>query len=579
MLTELRARDERFKTVVFKPGLNLIIADITKSSTRTDTRNGVGKSAVVELLHFLLGGRADSGGLLARPALRAIEFELELEWPRTATALRTWRAAENATQILVYPNPLQTDTLIEMAGSLSLTEWQRVLEEKLFALPEEHQGVSGRAMLALYMRRIRSHAFNEHVKTSPQQSPAEASANVSYLLGLDWKLAARYRDLAARESTRQKLAQASKDPVWGRIVGRSAELRGQMTVAQQRVLDLERQVAEFRVVPEYENLQGQADELEQRIRRTRTEDSLDRRNLRDLEYSLRDVTDPDVDYLEAVYSGLGVTLGDAVQRRFEEVRDFHTAVIQNRRSYLEDELTALRGRLEARASERSELGEELANALRLLNEGGALAALNALQQGLASARADLGALRHRFEAARTLEASRSEIRAERGQLESRMRADLLERDQLINEVSVRFLRYATELYGPGREAYLEFDPTPTHLRITPHIDSIGSRGIGNMVTFCFDLTVAVTAQRGGRGPDFLVHDSHLFDGVDARQVARSLALAREVAEAEGIQYIATLNSDDLAKAQEQGFDASSDIIEPRLTDRYEDGGLFGFRFA
>lgn len=415
----------------------------------------MGKSAIVELLHFLLGGRSDPGGLLNKPALRATEFELQLEWPRDPTTVRAWRTASNASEITVDPNPLQSSSsLFEMPGTLSLNEWQRVLEEKLFSLPEEHSGVSGRAMLALYMRRIRSHAFNEHVKTFPQQSPAEASANVSYLLGLDWKLAARYRELAARESTRQKLAQASKDPVWGRIVGRSAELRGQMTVVQQRVLDLERQVSEFRVVPEYENLQGKADDLEQRIRRTRTDDSLDRRNLRDLEYSLRDVTDPDVDYLETVYSGLGVTLGNVVQRRFDEVRDFHTAVVQNRRSYLEDELSALRNRLDSRVLERETLGEELARVLRLLNEGGALAALNTLQQGLASARAELEALRHRFEAAQTLEASRSEIKAERGQLESQMRADLLERDQLISEVSVRFLRYATELYGAGREAYL-----------------------------------------------------------------------------------------------------------------------------
>jgi len=138
-----------------------------------------------------------------------------------------------------------------------------------------------------------------------------------------------------------------------------------MTVVEQRVLDLERQVAQFQVVPEYENLQTRADELEGRIRQTRTGDALDRRNLRDLEYSLRDVTDPDVDYLETVYSGLGLTLGDVVQRRFDEVRDFHSAVIQNRRSYLGDELATLRGRLQARAAERSQLGEELASVLHL----------------------------------------------------------------------------------------------------------------------------------------------------------------------------------------------------------------------
>ena len=157
--------------------------------------------------------------------------------------------------------------------------------------------------------------------------------------------------------------------------------------------------------------------------------------------------------------------------------------------------------------------------------------------------------------------------------------DLRERENIINNVNIRFLEYATRLYGSGREAYLDIDATNSHLKIVPHIDSKDSRGIGNMVIFCFDLTVAVAAHRAGRGPDFVVHDSHLFDGVDERQLARALNLAREVAEEESMQYLVTLNSDDLAKASAQGVDLSDHIITPRLTDDFEDGGLFGFRFS
>lgn len=40
----------------------------------------------------------------------------------------------------------------------------------------------------------------------------------------------------------------------------------------------------------------------------------------------------------------------------------------------------------------------------------------------------------------------------------------------------------------------------------------------------------------------------------------------------------TMNSDDLTKAQHYDDGLVSDVIEPRLTDAYEDGGLFGFHF-
>lgn len=122
------------------------------------------------------------------------------------------------------------------------------------------------------------------------------------------------------------------------------------------------------------------------------------------------------------------------------------------------------------------------------------------------------------------------------------------------------------------------DPGRSSLKITPRIETDESHGISHMAIFCFDLTTAVIAHRDGRGPDFLVHDSQLFDGVDDRQIARALDLAAEACAAEGMQYIATINSDDLAKAERRGFKAAQYVIEPRLTDTSEDGGLFGFRF-
>lgn len=57
-----------------------------------------------------------------------------------------------------------------------------------------------------------------------------------------------------------------------------------------------------------------------------------------------------------------------------------------------------------------------------------------------------------------------------------------------------------------------------------------------MQTFCFDLMLAEISLKIGRGPGFLIPDSHLFNGVDERQVARALQLGAERAEAAGLQY-------------------------------------------
>ncbi|MEV8204264.1 ABC-three component system protein [Streptomyces sp. NPDC079189] len=460
---------------------------------------------------------------------------------------------------------------------LSVEQWNRVIERDLFGLEGDHSGVSGRTLLSFLIRRVSAHGFNEPTRTFSRQAAAEASSNLSYLLGLDWQLVSGYQELNARKATRDQLRKAVNDPVWGRIVGSTADLRGQITLAEAQVERLRAQVAAFQVVPEYERLKERADQVSRRIKQLAQDDVIDQHNLEELRGAVTETTDVEVSYLEPAYRELGVILNDQVRRRFEDVKAFHHSVVRNRRRFLEEEIQELTDRLAARRQERADLGEDQARLLRELADGGALEALTALQTALGREEAAIGALRHRFDAAQALETSARQITAKSVELQQAVDLDLRERRQQTDEAILLFSRYAQRLYGEGREAYLAIEASRASLSITPRIDADDSRGINNMVIFCFDLTLAVLAHRHERGPDFLIHDSHLYDGVDERQVARALALAAEVTEEEHMQYIVTLNTDTLSTAAQRGFNPEPHIRSPRLTDD-EEGGLFGFRF-
>ena len=100
-----------------------------------------------------------------------------------------------------------------------------------------------------------------------------------------------------------------------------------------------------------------------------------------------------------------------------------------------------------------------------------------------------------------------------------------------------------------------------------------------MQIFCFDFMLTEISLKQARGPGFLVHDSHLFDGVDERQVAKALQLGAESAESEGFQYIVTMNSDVLPREGfKPGFDIRDHVLDTKLTDATDTGGLFGLRF-
>uniref|UniRef100_UPI00249A6215 DUF2326 domain-containing protein n=1 Tax=Pseudomonas sp. PS01302 TaxID=2991438 RepID=UPI00249A6215 len=106
-----------------------------------------------------------------------------------------------------------------------------------------------------------------------------------------------------------------------------------------------------------------------------------------------------------------------------------------------------------------------------------------------------------------------------------------------------------------------------------------SKGIKNMQIFCFDMMLMRLCISRQIGPGFLIHDSHLFDGVDGRQVISALRLGSEIAQELGFQYIVTMNEDDAFKETLDGFDLNGYVLPKRLTDATEDGGLFGIRFG
>ena len=78
MIHSITANQPSFRDVEFRPGLNVILADRTEESSRKDTRNGLGKSTLVEIIHFCLGAKVLRDRGLAIPALEDWAFTMEM---------------------------------------------------------------------------------------------------------------------------------------------------------------------------------------------------------------------------------------------------------------------------------------------------------------------------------------------------------------------------------------------------------------------------------------------------------------------------------------------------------------------
>ena len=78
MIHRITANKSSFHPVEFTPGLNVILADRTETSTQKDTRNGLGKSTLIDIIDFCLGSNVSTGQGLSIEPLQDWEFTLEI---------------------------------------------------------------------------------------------------------------------------------------------------------------------------------------------------------------------------------------------------------------------------------------------------------------------------------------------------------------------------------------------------------------------------------------------------------------------------------------------------------------------
>lgn len=57
-------------------GPSVLFAWTTDKSAQTDTRNGSGRSSLIEILHFLLGGKTDTKSIFRQPPLDEHRFAI-----------------------------------------------------------------------------------------------------------------------------------------------------------------------------------------------------------------------------------------------------------------------------------------------------------------------------------------------------------------------------------------------------------------------------------------------------------------------------------------------------------------------
>lgn len=463
----------------------------------------------------------------------------------------------------------------------SATEWCAFLGEQMFGLSSlEAAGSkppSFRSLFAYFVRRQASGAFMTPEKQATMQGTGDMQMALMFLLGLDWQIARDWQAVRDREKTLEELKKAAGNGAFGSIIGKAADLRTELTLQEARLKKLYAEVETFHVLPEYRELEVESAALTRQLSELANANTIDFSAIRDLESALASEVPPDLEDLQAVYQEAGVLLPGLVKRRYEDVKSFHESVVRNRKDYLSSELEAAKLRIELRDGKKAQFDQRRGEVLGILKSHGALEQFLKLQGELGRLESEVESLRQRFEAAEQLEGTKNELEIERNRLTIRLRRDFAEQKDRLAEAIVAFEETSQRLYESAGS--MTVDETSNGPMFKFPMQGQRSKGIKNMQIFCFDMMLMRLCAKRQMGPGFLIHDSHLFDGVDGRQVISALRLGSEIAQELGFQYIVTMNEDDAFKETIEGFDLNDFVLPKRLTDATEDGGLFGIRFG
>jgi uncharacterized protein YydD (DUF2326 family) len=283
--------------------------------------------------------------------------------------------------------------------------------------------------------------------------------------------------------------------------------------------------------------------------------------------------------IQQLYAAAGIELPGVALRRFDDVSNFYESVVGNRRVHLEREINDVRVRVAGLEGGLSRLDEERSSILGTLQGRGALDDFLTMQRDLAELQGNAASLRERFKAAEALEGESTNLDIDRAELKRKLQEDHHVREKALDEAILIIADAITELYDDRAGRFVvEATKNGPEFRISIEGDRGG--GIANMEIFCFDLALLQIVTKRYGGPGFLIHDSHLFDGVDERQVAGALRLGKMTSEKLQQQYIITMNSDIFDRLPaDESIDLGLSVLDPRLSDQTEDGGLFGFRFG
>ena len=586
MIHSLSSNKASFKSIEFKKGLNIILADRNVLNENSkQTRNGAGKTTIIEIIHFCLGSSVKKDSIFKCEHLKGWSFILKLDIDNAICTIE--RFVDSSNKIYVSSRKNIGDIFEELKYDgknsryyLTLNAFNEQMLNKFYGIKKSNEKryyPTFRELISYTIRRGIDGYKSCFDYFSPQKAYSIQSCN-AYFLGLSLECANKFQFIKDKKKEIDDFKKISKSGLIGNY--NIGKLNTNLVSKERETTELKKQLDSFKVHPQYKQISNKVNFLTKKIHSLNDDCIIEEKLLLQYEDSVNNENE-DIDTLNEIkqlYNEAGVFFPNDSLESLKNVISFHKSIQKNRKVYLTDEIVRIKQKISLNRKQIESYSNERAELMSVLKTHGALEEYVLLQNNYIEKKKDLDILKERLKSAEEVENLSSNLKIENGELLIEARKDYNDRVDTRAKALSLFSNNTSFLYPePGN---LTIDLNDTGYKFNVEMKNSRSQGVNYMKIFSYDFMVLELNNYKLPFPDFIIHDSTIFDGVDERQVARALILAYNKCKQMDSQYICMLNSDKVP-----GLDFDDDFlsvfnesIRLSISDDRENGGVLGIRF-
>jgi uncharacterized protein YydD (DUF2326 family) len=559
---------ERFN-ITFSNGLNLICADVKEKSNRKSTGNGAGKSTFLKLIDFCLLAEIEEK-ILASKDFEKYTFVLEVE-DKEGKLYKIRRSIKSYEKI-----HLTEDGKEEL--EITLEEARANFNKLFFDLSKEEKTLSFRT-LTNFIKRDEERGYSSIFSHFPMWDAYMVNAINLFLIGLNYRLPIEKQLLNSEKGAIDKTIFGLDKSLKDKEIPKKAELKSEKVLLEEQIANRQDFLSNFRVHKEYEKLEKDANSIRRLMRDL--ENQFFNNNIKLSEYSesLTQKMSFNLEEVSEFYKSLKINLNEEIKKDYAEVEKFHTDLINNRNTYLSEEIERLNLLNERIKKEIESLDKRKSTIMKILETHGALSEYQIIIERLDEDKKKLYEILNYIKVYDEILEYKNKKKAfiERLKENSELsEKELNEGENLIKRIIIKFeeiYKYLLDVTGlliVGIKEKYSFNDQVFEFDVKG--DKKGSPGIKRSQIFSYDLSIIISNICANRTfPRFILHDA-IFNGVDKNQVTNAMNFVIEKSKEIPFQEIVTINTCDLPKE----IDINK-YCKLELGDKVETS-LMGFRF-